>query len=70
MIVTILEICNRFRERESRDGGVALPERGETSKDGGSLRSKVKNSPGSKNLGVQGSDLRNINLVNSAKNVS
>lgn len=67
MIITILEIRDCFRERESWNGGVALPERGETSKDGGSFRSKVKNPPGSKNLGVQGSDLRSINPVNGAK---
>lgn len=61
MAITILEIRDRFREREGRDGGVALFERGETSEDGGSAGSKVEDPPGSKDLGVQGSDLRSIN---------
>lgn len=58
---TILEIRGRFREREGRDGGVALFERGETPEDGGSPGPKAEDPPGSKDLGVQGSDLRSIN---------
>lgn len=65
-ITIILEIRGRFRERESRDGGVALSERGETSEDGSSPGPKAKNPPGSKDLGVQGSDLRSINLPDGA----
>lgn len=67
MIITILEIRGRFRERESRDGGVALSERGETSEDGGSPGPKIEDPPGSKDLGVQGSDLRSINSPDGVK---
>lgn len=64
----ILEIRGCFRERESRDGGVALSERGETSEDGSSPGSKVKDPSGSKDLGVQGSDLCSINHQERQKN--
>lgn len=67
MTTTILEIRSCFRERESRDGGVALSERGETPEDGGSPGSEAENPSGSKDLSVQGSDLRSINSRNGTK---
>lgn len=67
MVTTILEIRGRFWERESWNGRVALSERGETSEDGCSSGSKAEDPPGSKDLGVQGSDLRSINPQDGTK---
>lgn len=57
-----MRIRDCFRERKSRDGGVALSERGEATEDGSSPGSEVENPSGSEDFGVQRSDLRSMNL--------
>jgi len=60
----ISEICLCLRERKSRDGRTALPERGEIAEDGGPAGSEIEDSPRSEDLGMQGSDLRSMNYLN------
>lgn len=61
MPFAIVEICDRFRKGESRDGGAALSERGEITEDGSSFGSETENPPRGEDLGMQGSDLRSMN---------
>lgn len=67
MPFAIVEICDRFRKGESRDGGAALSERGEITEDGSSFGSETENPPRGEDLGMQGSDLRSMNPPRSGK---
>lgn len=61
MSCAIAEICGSFRKGESRNGGAALSQRGEATKDGSSFGSKIENPPRGEDLGMQGSDLCSMN---------
>lgn len=43
-ILHLAEICNCVREREGRNGGAALPKRGEAAKNGGSPGTEAEDS--------------------------
>lgn len=57
------EICRCFREGKGRNGRTSLLERREAAKDGSPLGPTTEDSPGSKNIRLQGSRLRSLSAT-------